>query len=73
MDHPLEVYFEYHPPTTQERKDAHARVNAAALEFARVLQELVKNKPCRDMAFFSIQQARMFANQGIALDELSKS
>lgn len=34
---PLEEYFRYHPPTTQERIDKHDAVNAAALKLAKAL------------------------------------
>lgn len=67
---PLEEYFKYHPPLTQERKDAHDAINKAALAFAQVIQVNVKDEDCRKMAIFAVQQARMFSNQGITIDEL---
>jgi hypothetical protein len=69
---PLEEYFKYHPPLTQERKDAHEAINSAALAFAQVIQANVKDEDCRKMAIFAVQQARMFSNQGITVDELVK-
>jgi hypothetical protein len=36
----LGAYFEYHPPVTQERKDAHARANKSALVGFRNLRHL---------------------------------
>lgn len=69
---PLEEYFKYHPPLTQERKEAHDAINKAALAFAQVIQSNVKDEDCRKMAIFAVQQARMFSNQGITVDELSK-
>ena len=70
MSLPIEEYFKYHPPTTPERIAAHNAVNEAALTFAKTVDENVADKGCAKMAFFAIQQARMFANQGITVDEL---
>jgi hypothetical protein len=67
---PIEEYFSYHPPTTQARVLKHDRINAAALELARVIQDSVADEDCGKMALFAIQQARMFANQGVTVDEL---
>lgn len=66
----IEEYFTYHPVVTEDRRLAHEAVNAAALAFARVLEDNVKDEKTKDMAFFCIQQARMFANQGVTVDEL---
>jgi hypothetical protein len=54
---PIDEYFKYHPPLTEERK---------------VLDESVLDEETKKMAFFSIQQARMFANQGATIDELRR-
>ena len=70
MNLPIEEYFKYHPPTTDERKWAHDAVNMAALDFAKIIETRVQDEDCKKMAFFAIQQARMFANQGITIDEL---
>lgn len=99
----IEDYFQYHPPVTDERKQAHAAVNESALELAKKLAlaaeafdafKDVLIKTCGDHHclshalrsvdslngllihgeyLFMIQQARMFANQGITIDELKKS
>lgn len=66
----LDHWFIYHPTQTDERRQAHEAINAAALEFARVVMKNVQNPKCCEMAFFAIQQARMFANQGATLDEV---
>ena len=66
----IEDYFKYHPPVTDARKAAHNAINEAALAFAKTVEENVLDEDCRKMAFFAIQQARMFANQGITVDEL---
>lgn len=66
----IEDYFKYHPPVTEARKAAHDAINKAALEFAKAVEANVVDEKCGEMAFFAIQQARMFANQGITIDEL---
>lgn len=66
----IDEYFKYHPPTTDERKIAHDAINRAALAFAKEVEANVQDEDCRKFAFFAIQQARMFANQGITVDEL---
>lgn len=73
MDLPIEEYFRYHPPTTEERKAAHEAVNKAALEFAKVVDVLVEDEDCKKMAMFAVQQARMLSNQGVTVDELRKN
>ena len=70
MSIPIEEYFKYHPPITKERKEAHNAINEAALAFAKVVEANVTEAKCKDQTFFAIQQARMFANQGITIDEL---
>ena len=69
----VEDYFRYRPPTTEERKAAHAAVNDAALALAKAIEANVKDPDCLKMAFFAVQQARMFANQGITVDEIRQS
>ncbi|MEL6326110.1 MAG: hypothetical protein AAFQ61_04290 [Cyanobacteria bacterium J06626_23] len=66
----LSEWFKYHPPASDERKEAHARINGAAINFAETVLAEVKDDKCREMAFFAIQQARMFANQGATVDEI---
>jgi hypothetical protein len=67
---PIEEYFRYHPPKTEERKQKHNAVNDAALQFAKIVDASVVDEDCKKMAMFAIQQARMFANQGITVDSL---
>ena len=69
----LEDYFTYHPPVTEERKRKHQDVNSAALNFAEVIFENVENEEFRKMIMFSIQQARMFANQAITVEEMENN
>lgn len=68
---PLEEYFRYHPPKTEDRKEKHNAVNDAALQFAKVIDSSVMDEDCKKMAIFAVQQARMFANQGITVDSLT--
>lgn len=69
---PIEEYFQYHPPITKARELNHDSINQAALDFAKVIDLCVVDVDCKKMAFFAIQQARMFANQGVTFDELRK-
>lgn len=69
---PLEEYFQYHPPKTEERKQRHDAVNQAALAFAKVVEQNVEDEELYKMTMYAIQQARMFANQAITIDELRK-
>lgn len=66
----LEDYFTYHPPKTEFRKQAHNEINQKAYEFAKAVDEFCEDESCKNMSIFAIQQARMFANQGITIDEL---
>lgn len=66
----LEDYFKYHEPTTLSRKLDHKAINEAALDFARVIDESVQDVETKKMAIFAVQQARMFANQGVTIDDL---
>ena len=67
----IEEYFKHHPPD-EFRKKLHKKVNDAALEFAKVIMETVNNPRMKFTAINQIQQARMFANQGITIDDLPK-
>lgn len=71
-DIPIEEYFRYHPPVTEERKIAHQLINDYALGFAKTIDSYVFDPECKRMAIFALQQCRMFANQGITIDELHK-
>ena len=65
-------YFTYHPPITDARKEKHDRVNKACLHLAQILMSCIEDESLRIKAIDCIQQARMFANQGITVDELRK-
>lgn len=66
----IEEYFRYHPVLTDERKRKHERINSLALEFAKAIDVETDYMDCKKMALFALQQCRMFANQGITVDEL---
>lgn len=68
----IQEYFSYNPPKTEKRKFRHNQINEAALAFALSVLQNVDDEDCRKMAFFAIQQARMFANQGITVDEIAQ-
>ena len=67
---PIEEFFKYHPPQTEERQQKHDAVNAAALQFAKIVEASVKDEDYKKMARFSIEQAMMYANKGITIDSL---
>lgn len=66
----IEELFKYHPPLSETRKQKHNAINDVALQFAKTVEDLVVDEDCKKMAYFAIQQARMFANQGITIDDL---
>jgi len=70
---PIEEYFRYHPPTTDERKRKHNLINDLALQFAKAIDEEIVDSTTKQYAIFAVQQARMFANQGITVDDISKN
>lgn len=61
----LKDEFRYHPPKSQERIDAHNKVNQAAFDFAAAVYTTVSNQDRRNSVIQHIQVARMFANQFI--------
>lgn len=69
----IEDYFKYHPPTTQDRIDKHNAINSSALDFAKIINANIKDEDCKKMALFAVQQARMFANQGVTVDDLKNN
>lgn len=66
----IEDYFTYHPPVTEARKEKHNRINDACLQLALIFMSCIEDEHIRVKAIDCIQQARMFANQGITIDEL---
>lgn len=70
MSIPIEEYFTYHPPTTQKRIDKHNKTNDIYFKIAKYLNKIIENEDCLKMSLMMLQQSRMFANQGITIDEL---
>lgn len=66
----LEAYFKYYPPTTEEKVVKHEAINDAALKFAEVLFDSVEDEELLRQSFYAICQARVFANQGITVDNV---
>ena len=73
MKAPIEELFKYHPPKTAERIAKHDLINKLALDLAKAVDESVQDETTKQYAIFAIQQARMFANQGITFDELNNN
>lgn len=69
-DIPIEEYFRYHPPKTENRKRKHEQINSLSIEFAKAIDAAIEDEDCKHMALFALQQCRMFANQGITVDEV---
>ena len=68
----LEDQFNYHPPTTEERKAKHDRINQASLAFAKELIDVVgENDPYAQRIIDLIQQARMIANQVVTYQDIA--
>jgi hypothetical protein len=61
----LKDEFRYHPPSSQERIDAHNKVNQAAFDFAATVFTTVTKDSKRNEIIQQIQIARMMANQAI--------
>ena len=55
----------------KKRKFCYNQIDEAAL-FSLSVPQNVEDEDCQKMAFFAIQQARMFAKQGITVDETVK-
>jgi hypothetical protein len=73
-DIPIEEYFRYHPPIPgSDRVRKHDRINALALEFAKAIDVEIEDEVTKQYAIFAVQQARMFANQGVTVDEIRQN
>lgn len=67
-DYQLKNFFTYHAPKG-DQAERYAKINAAALEFAKVIRD---NTPvCADQtaAICQVREARMMANAAIACNE----
>ena len=58
----------YHPPQTQERKDAHERIAQMTEQALLTILETCPECEDRETAIVCIREARMWANSAIALD-----
>lgn len=68
----IKELFTYHPVQTEERKQKHDLINTSFLKLAEIIVDSIEDEDILKMCIFSLQQARMFANQGITLDEIKK-
>lgn len=62
----LDNRFAYHPASTQERRDAHERVRAAARELADAINGLVPDGREKATALTKTEEAMFWANAGVA-------
>lgn len=67
---PVEEYFKYHPPKTEERIKLHDCIDQTAMAMAVAIDMCVQDESTKTMAIAALQNARMLANQGITIDEL---
>jgi hypothetical protein len=71
MSLPIEEYFRYHPPVPgSDRIRKHDLINKTTLELAKIIDTEIKDPTTRQYAIFALQQCRMFANQGITVDDI---
>ncbi|BAZ39417.1 hypothetical protein NIES4101_53700 [Calothrix sp. NIES-4101] len=68
----VEDYFRYYPTQSSDRKRKHERIQSLCIEFAQAIDAEIDDEECKRMALFALQQCRMFANQGITIDEMRK-
>ena len=66
----LERWFTYHPPESQERKDAHNNINKASYEMAKLVMTYMPDEVYQLQFFQQIQHMRMMMNQTVTLMEL---
>jgi len=66
----LEDQFKYHPPTTEERKIKHQRINEASLKYARELINIIGDDEGNQTVVNLIQQVRMLCNQIVTYQDL---
>lgn len=59
--------FAHHPPTTQERIDAHQEVRGGAEEFAQWLNEILPESREKALALTALQETALWANAAIAI------
>ncbi|MFR9773039.1 hypothetical protein [Nocardia asiatica] len=64
----LDNRFAFHPATTDERREAHETIRAAARAFAEVVNDTVPDSRPRELAsaLTKIEEAMYWANAGVA-------
>jgi len=65
----VEKEFTYHPPETQEVRAQHEAVNQMFIAFARGIIKYVPEGRELSLVITALQEARMWANAGIALNQ----
>lgn len=65
-DESLSNWFAYHPPTSDEIRDAHERVRAEFWALAASMNGLLPEGPDKTVALRAIRDASMQANAAIA-------
>lgn len=66
----IDRWFEYHPPLSDERKEAHKCINEAAKQLAKCLMMYMPDEAYQLEFFQQIQYMRMMMNQTVTLMEL---
>ncbi len=64
-DTELEDRFRYHAPTPEARR-RHEAITEASIVFAKIVRDNVPFSRGQSLALTAIEEARMWANQGIA-------
>lgn len=64
-DEEIENRFRYHSPTEEARR-RHTAITEASIVFAKVVRDNVPHTRGQSLALTAIEEARMWANQGIA-------
>lgn len=64
-DQEIEDRFRYHAPTVEARR-RHEQITEASIAFAKVIRDNVPSSRGQSLALTAAEEARMWANQGIA-------
>ena len=64
-DDDIEDRFRYHAPTEEARR-RHEAITEASIAFAKTVRDNVPHSRGQALALTAIEEARMWANQGIA-------
>ena len=66
-DDAIEALFTYHPPTPEQRL-AYGKINEAAMQLAKVINDNVPECPDKSAAIRLVREARMTANAAVACE-----